>query len=1270
MGRDRIAEESKKQLKQMGREAMNDVNKLAKFIEDNADQKAKNMYYQADFDLHHRQQDMYKPDPYTDVRNSFDDTKRVSSDAEKSSMTSEGSHSGTIDNASAYRQTHIDVTKASTQNSLSSDTIRPQSNGSSPINIGQGSVQTLGTKAPISAADVSGIARDLKSISNDLNSTDVSGRNNKYNFSGGSKQDAATFAGKVSVGTVHTVERQIENQTEEKKTVQEVQTYYDIFGGEAVTNLGNKSAASNILYNNKLDDSKMISFGDGVQGMTHGEFKKTLHEITGISLTGNTAIDVTQQKQMLKIFLSKNRVNVDKLSHFEINSTFKTGILESEYFIGPNKMSWVFPKRSTPHDIDLRLSDKNTRKVAAALYAYGQLDKAGKGIREKDAAGFVKGGFRGARRSLTVKTIGQSDEYQTTNKAVRIAKTTKSLMKVTGAAGRALPTGAVAIGTATLNAPLRLTSKITDGKYGLKTREEITKNAKKITGYTSKGIKGNLRIAFKKSRLGQKLHAAIHENKVAVFKHNVFTKVKGSTAGRAANNFGKGFHKAFRFMKFGAVAAFLLIMVTTASTVAMSTAGALYPSFLEDTMSILFPDRTDWFDKNPGQVAIDTTYEKQLSYESGLLNGDNEGASVVLPERWHVSLTDERGTVERLRQNGIYDTPIYNLQYYFGPASCEYRDQIIKYTKHTGMREVMEEDEDGKMVPATDDEGNVIMEEYEYITTAPQDSVIYGSAGINCGAGTIVNRDDEPFNDPIVDNPDRVKVPYELYLEESYGDEKKYTNTQLELMYHYAGNEFSYTTSTNQLSKYYQRKDGEVREYGLSELYRGITCLTLGLVENKKEGWQFYSRYMEHLLDEILNSGNMRFSIECDVAKPDAERTVNWVYVDPNDPDHTEQMCSATGYKRAVKINIFINDSGIIDMMNLLDGGGNGNEGVINAEREFLITGYDPDAELKDQVASKYWFEKEQNGKPYSGWRFDQTIYDEDTHVVKRATKLNRNIEYAMLFYDLTFEEWNEFFHNYTLPGTSGSPLTTTQINNMMLEIEQDYANTHNGESIEPRRLRLIRTALSEVGWHEYYLGGGHQGQYNPELDNYVHLLDCSGWMSICLYKGGAVKYEIRSASGIYSAFRRYNWGHLDPNLPSEASTDYRQLPPATILTYNQTGSNDGRGNHVMLYCGYATPPGESVPRAILVECTRAYVHSTWGGENTEYNDGLNRHTIDSTRRLLSGTIIAPMPGAAFNCTSVNEKAYVDGPCAMNPFDPIDPRDLLPESEPDQVPST
>ena len=534
-----------------------------------------------------------------------------------------------------------------------------------------------------------------------------------------------------------------------------------------------------------------------------------------------------------------------------------------------------------------------------------------------------------------------------------------------------------------------------------------------------------------------------------------------------------------------------------------------------------------------GQELIDYLWNYQQAYEELLRFGETNVANHsgdCIPGAWNLSssavtvpmyVIDGNGNVTYTQvaddTNSLADYTIYSggrvkgydLEDYDGPSTCAYKASVYHFHEEISYveTEIEVENEDGTISIETE-----VEEIHEWVRDDyPTTEYFIGYAGAD---GT-----DESGNPLVVSD-------YDISASKGH-------NSTVDVTFNYEGSNYSYQYTLDKGSRY-KTSEGKRTTYGINPLYKAITACTATIFGGDNSDLNAYKSYGKTLFDKVMNSAQATAVVEY---VQDASQTVTFYYVDPDDPDHNEQLVSIPGYKAVVKINVYLTSTGLADVMNL-----------------------DPytDATIHQIGANTEFYKVQDSSKPgYMLWKgWDSTSEDLSAR------------EQAVFYYEWDDTDWTNFT-GYKFPTETADILSEEEIDDIIEQIR-----TNNGGVLAANRETLIRAALGDVGRFYYKYGGGHP---ITDLENPPGGLDCSGWMSYVLYMGGVdATYNARGASTLATSYRGVSF-----------NGNFGALQPGTIIVKNaDAGSVTTSTNHVVLFIGYAQLANDTDIRPYFVECT------------------------------------------------------------------------------------
>lgn len=503
-------------------------------------------------------------------------------------------------------------------------------------------------------------------------------------------------------------------------------------------------------------------------------------------------------------------------------------------------------------------------------------------------------------------------------------------------------------------------------------------------------------------------------------------------------------------------------------------------------------------DNSVAQRTINFLYSFQDAYEENIYQCEAGSiyADKGIPSTWKlVDTSDASGTGSiHDRLTAVYDAGGkllgYNLSRYWGPADREYQATVLV----------------GYWVPATEDTPG-------YWAYKPELMTLTDIAGLEGDMGTY----------SVLDAP--VDKGSEAYMSLYHK-----TNPDVTVNFNYKGSSFSYDFTGNKASAY-ESRTGETVDYSIDILYKAFLSMAIAYVENGDESYEFFSAYCKQIFDKVMESAVLTLSTEFEL---DPSKLARWKYVDP--PEGRVTNCVTYGYKAHVTLDVFIDDSGLQDIIALdpVDNTWSHSNGSTDVYK------------VTNPAADGY--------TQWDGWF--EGMNPSEAH------------EVALEYFELAEDDWEEIFYGVTFPGNTAKNLADSMITDIVSQI-----SASNG-GLDADRQQFIEFALSCVGRFYYKYGSGHP---ISDLDNPPTGLDCSGFVSYALYMGGVDDtYESRNASTLAEDYT---------GVPFNG--DYTVLEPGTIIVKNNIpGGAATSSNHVVIYLGYIQLEGDPSPRHYSVECT------------------------------------------------------------------------------------
>ena len=604
------------------------------------------------------------------------------------------------------------------------------------------------------------------------------------------------------------------------------------------------------------------------------------------------------------------------------------------------------------------------------------------------------------------------------------------------------------------------------------------------------------------------------------------------------------------------------------------------------------PTSTESIDDNIAnsnlQKMIDYLYSYQQAYTMNIYKAEKGSPYIAkgIPSTWKltdsadVNSTDAVSDELTAIKSGSGQILGYNLSHYWGPA-----DRIFEDT-------VQEAHYDG-----TDEDGDP---QYSYTTeTITIKDCIGGLEG-----------DLGKYTEPGEYTMDKTSAAYLAMVDK--------INPNLTIEFEYFGSRYSYQLTSGKASSYITT-DGDTITYDIEPFYKAFCSMAIGFTNNDPESFEFFSAYSKNIFDTVMENAKVTlnttfeedilsgsdetitrirntesnintvrrlidesairrsdfeneyynaisdndylladqilFDIEeldrqtmelqnnlTDLIRIKEERmtelagtghSVYWTYNDPVD-GHTD-LCIQPTWKANVTLKVWIDDCGLQDMI-------------------ALDTADDAWAHTHGSI---YTYSVNTPGSNYFEW----TGWWEPDGETSEAQDL------ALFYYEMGEESFEDLFDGLTFPQETALSLSGEEITEIMDLIQ---ANT----ALTPAREAFIEFALSCVGQYYYKYGSGHPIK---DLNNPPAGLDCSGFVSYALFKGGAdTVYTPRGCSILARCYTGVIF-----------NGDFDNLAPGTIIVKNGVqGGTTTSSNHVVIYIGKLQLADDAAPRHYCVECT------------------------------------------------------------------------------------
>ena len=949
----------------------------------------------------------------------------------------------------------------------------------------------------------------------------------------------------------------------------QTQKYASLVGSGSITRATLSTELSNQLYNRPKLAPQDAQRLQQMFGNDRNPYK--IHD----SATGNVLKDYRSNTRAVYDFLERNGINAKNMSAMDINIALKSGKIGSIQNISP----------------DMRF----------ALEELMFLKKQEGKVNQLRAA---KGGIRNTARTWVNTAMEGSDVkagYETAKTAVAVMKAAKLLGK--GATGATLNTGIEvislserAIVKAQKGAAKAKASNTKDlevkKKWEAKERYLQEKNDKikvkagethsKINTWTSnttgQNIKWGIQTATKKiteTETGQKITKTISSTKpvkgakAAKDKYAQFKKRTNIIKNRIAKaskpftiipNAISALNAVIKKILVGVfVALFIFVIVFTIFFAILS---AIDPNCAVPGDKA--GSRADPKTKN-AQIAIDTVYEKQQSYEQNISDyaAGSERARFGLLNNW--VLTEPGETPETSRVNNeplVVHTESaesynmlgysgYDLSHYWGPKKCEYTTSVGKFVGFESVEH---------------DNGTITNEaKYE-----PVEMTLIGTGGLFGDAS-----DGNIYTSLYVIIPESAECYYNR-------DANGRVNPNVKKYIRYTGTPYSeYEKKDQYIEDNYAKyklgrvtADGGIRcvgvaspagdevQYSANNMYKGFVSAAMGITENDDENSAFFTKYCEQLYVNVANNAEILPLIV--QFEYDWEHEITFQYQDPNDPTGLIQDCTAVSKMPMVQLYIYYRDTGIQDILRL-----------DTADNDWLHTNGSTGVYKITSTADR-------NYREWKGWWLPDGTMSEE--------------HYLMLdYYELNEEDWRYGFEGIVFPSDRVQELNDAEILAMIDQI----LTYEMAEGLTADQEQLINFALSCVGKFYYEYSAGH-----GNLDNVGGGLDCSGFASYVLYHAGLIgNTEAMSCSALLNRYpsTRFNG-------------DFSSLKPGSMIIKNKTaGGATTSSNHVVIYLGKMQLEGDSSPRDYCVECT-----TTKNGSGVQLSSPSRMETIKNYQYVIN----------------------------------------------------
>lgn len=418
-----------------------------------------------------------------------------------------------------------------------------------------------------------------------------------------------------------------------------------------------------------------------------------------------------------------------------------------------------------------------------------------------------------------------------------------------------------------------------------------------------------------------------------------------------------------------------------------------------------------------------------------------------------------------------------------------------------------------------------------------------------------------------------------------------------------------------QYESYQESSGGAPIEYNNKVFYKGLITMNACALRNEDTAYGVYLGYTRKNFEQVMAEADIKMKTTF-YSKTTSSETggIHWTYTDPLDPSGEVQDVYAflpsdpskylIEWEPRIHIGITFQKVGLQDMM-LLDEFDQEGSTDPYYKRSYSTWLHDLAMrfEPRDPAFNGRYQEStaERNYSQWRGWRWDHaddepgfvthplSFYKKGFYeILSQQPDYEEMGEWAEDYYELSDQDWKEIYPGLSLPemdypdDLDALELGADDLDPELASLARDFhtdeeladiieqMRTEN-PAIDDARATFIQTAMSYIGKIYYSYGAGH-GNIDPSTTPAG--LDCSGFVSFALYKGGVdATYNPRSCSGMLNSYPR-----------SAFNGNFSSLKPGTILIKNSSaGTSSGSSNHVVIYAGVinGTP--------MTVECT------TWG---------------------------------------------------------------------------
>lgn len=433
---------------------------------------------------------------------------------------------------------------------------------------------------------------------------------------------------------------------------------------------------------------------------------------------------------------------------------------------------------------------------------------------------------------------------------------------------------------------------------------------------------------------------------------------------------------------------------------------------------------------------------------------------------------------------------------------------------------------------------------------------ILAPVGMTGDLGTYKISDDYRVDTPPDNEEEDVNPYYEFPVnEDSEGFKNMFNdesfNENFVVTFEYKGSAYTQTFTANKETSYYRGKlkdseDGDnngrsKHVYNVENMYRAFISLGIGATNNySDESAEFFHAYYSKLFDYVMSKSKV--IIEETMKQADTENKTTWTVKYKGKKYKAEIPTPFT----KVELRIILDECGIQD----------------------LIAGDDSTVEWFEENGSKAFTDTYEVPSsdgvidvPYTSW---ESWYEPDGRV-------SIGQDMALRYIELSNDDWDLRFEGLIIPrGNAMSRIPSATINRIMKEIKEN-----NGGKLSKTQESFLRTALEEVGKYTYNYGSRVTDTENPPAQ-----LDCSGFVSYVLYKGGVDKvFTDRIAAQYADCYESVDYRAISPH--------FEKLTPGTLVSANKE-NGEGSSAHVVIYMGIFKWADEKEASPHFVECTTA----------------------------------------------------------------------------------